>query len=337
MRRKGFLFEDIASFTNLIQAARLALKGKRRKPDAAWFFFHLENQLLDIQTELREGRYQPSPYHIFLITDPKPRRIAAVPFRDRVVHHALCRVIGPILERGLIHDVYACRLGKGTHAATARAQAFSRKARFYLKCDIRKYFESIDHEILKRMLARLIKDPRVTALLERIIDHAMPGVETAKGLPIGNLTSQYFANMYLGPLDHFLKEALRIKKYLRYMDDFLLFSDDKNQLQEALCRIRAFLGRRLDLTLKEKAVVIATVAQGVPFLGFRIYPRTIRMQREKWVRFRKRIRQLERSYLEGAIEEDRLAASVGAMVGHIQHADSLVARRKFFMGSSSLG
>ncbi len=336
MRRKGFLFEEIVSFETLSRAARLAMKGKKNKGDAAWFYFHQEPCLLRIQEELKEGRYCPGPYRVFQITDPKPRTIAAVPFRDRVVHHAICKVIGPILERSLIYDTYACRLGKGSHAAVIRAQSFSRST-YFLKCDIRKYFQSIDHKILKHMLARLIKDAQVTTLLDRIIDHCLPGREPAVGLPIGNLTSQYFANLYLSPLDHYIKEQLRIKRYLRYMDDFLLFAEDKETLSHALTDIRTFISNRLNLSLKEKAVYLAPVSQGVPFLGFRIYPRSVRLQREKWVRFQRRVANLERAYIKGLIEERQLAASVESMVGHIQHADTMVARRAFFMRSSALG
>ena len=337
MKRIGYLFEKITAFDNLQHAARSTLIGKKYKKEGAWFYFHLENLLIQLQEELITGKYQLGPYRVFPIRDPKPRMIAAAPLRDRVVHHALCRIIGPILERSLIYDTYACRLGRGTHAAVARAQSFCRGASYYLKCDIRKYFASIRHDVLKNMLARLIKDARVLVLLEKIIDHCLPGAEPGVGLPIGNLTSQYFANLYLGRLDHFIKEKLRIKSYVRYMDDFILFAGEKEWLRGALLEIREFLDAHLRLRLKEKAVFLAPVNQGAPFLGFQIFPGTLRLNRAKWARFQKTVRRLERAYLAGFLEEELLGARVESMIGHIQHADTLFARKTFFMGSCQLG
>jgi RNA-directed DNA polymerase len=183
----------------------------------------------------------------------------------------------------------------------------------------------------------LAKPNRLLTLLDHIIDHPIPGGALGKGLPIGNLTSQYFANLYLGELDHFLKERLRIKGYVRYMDDFLVLAHEKACLHTTLATIRSFLHDVLQLDLKDEVVRIAPVTQGIPFLGFRIFPGLIRLEGKKWARFRRQVRVLEAQYACAMIDEATLARSVASMIGHVIHADSLAARRAFFAGSFSLG
>ncbi len=221
--------------------------------------------------------------------------------------------------------------------AGAGSKGFARRWPYVLKCDVRKYFESVDHTVLKTLLRRKLKDTRLLTLLDHIIDHPIPGSALGKGLPIGNLTSQYFANLYLGELDHFLKERLRIKGYVRYMDDFLVLAHDKACLHTTLATIRAFLHDILRLGLKDEVVRIAPITQGIPFLGFRIFPGLIRLEGKKWARFRRRVRALEARYDCAMIDEATLACSVASMIGHVIHADSLTARRAFFAGSCSLG
>lgn len=338
MKRFGNLFEKVVTFDNLLLAANKTLRGgQKRKPAAARFYYDLEPELLRLQEELESGSWQPRPYRVFTICEPKPRQICASELRDRVTHHAICNVLDPIFERRMIYDSYACRVGKGTHAAVRRAQRFARRSGYYLQCDIRKYFASIEHEALKALLRRILKDKRLLELLDRIIEHSPPGAAPGRGLPIGNLTSQYFANLYLGELDHFVKERLRVAGYVRYMDDWLVFGDEKPALHEALAAIRVFLDERLKLELKEEAVRIAPVTEGISFLGFRVYPGTIRVCREKWSRFKLIVREQEEAYLAGEIDEEELARSVASMIGHVLHADTLVARRRFFDESLSLG
>jgi retron-type reverse transcriptase len=209
----------------------------------------MENELLRIREELRNKTYKPKPLRIFRIREPKVREIGASDFRDRVVHHAVCNVIEPILERGYIHHSYACRVGKGTHRAVRQAQIFGRKNRYYLKCDIKHYFASIDRDILKEIIVRKLKDPDLIWLLNTIIDRA-PSDQPEKGIPIGSLTSQHFANLYLDRLDHYIKDYLRVKSYLRYMDDFILFCDEKTDLHSLHISIRNFLHDELELELK---------------------------------------------------------------------------------------
>jgi len=337
MKRHGYLFESVVSFDNLLRASEKALRGQKKKPTAARFFFNLEGELLQLQEELIEGTYQPLPYYVFEIFEPKRRQICAADLRDRVVHHAICNLLEPIFERRAIGDSFACRKGKGAHAAVARAQQLARRFDYYLQCDVSKYFASVDHEVLKRLLRRILKDERLLQLLDRIIDQPLPGSALGKGMPIGSLTSQHFANLYLGELDHFVKERLRVKGYLRYMDDFLNFGHEKSVLHETLAAEREFAREELRLELKESAIVVAPVTEGISFLGFRIFPGMVRLKPDKWARFRRRVREREAAYIVGEIDEDELARTVSSMVGHILHADTLEARRNFFAGSMSLG
>jgi len=235
MKRLGWVWDSVTAFDNLLLAYRKARRGKRGREEVARFACELEPELLRLQTELREGRYRPGQYRQFTIYERKPRLISAAPFRDRVVHHALMNIIEPPLDRRFIDDCYACRKGKGVHAAVNRYQAYAQRYAYVLKLDIRQYFPSIDHRLLKETLLRRIKDPDVLALLGAIIDGGPPAspegdflfpgddlftpLERRRGILIGNLTSQFFANLYLDDFDHWLKESLRTPAYLRYVDD----------------------------------------------------------------------------------------------------------------------
>lgn len=337
MKRYGNLLDKIVAFDNLLLAARKAQRGKQERSSVGHFVFHLEAEILTLQEELLADAYRMRPYRTFVIYEPKPRSICAAAFRDRVVQHAICHVLDPIFEACLITDTYACRRGKGTHAALRRAQALACRLPYVLKCDIRKYFESVDHAVLKTLLHSKIKDKKLLLLLEHIIDHPIAGNVTGKGLPIGNLSSQYFANLYLGVLDHFLRDELRIKGYVRYMDDFLVFADNKPLLHSTLATVRTFLQQLLALDLRDEVIRIAPVTQGILFLGFRIFPGMIRVDGKKWQRFRRRVRALEEQYVHGMIDEENLAQAVASMVSHIGHANSLALLQEFFAGSLSFG
>ena len=312
------------------------MRGKRSKKSAAAFFFHLENEIVALQQELVTGQYRPGPYVLFEVMEPKPRKICSSKFRDRVVHHAICNIIDPIFERRSIFDTYACRKGRGSHMAIKRCQSFTRRFKYFLKCDIRKFFESVDQEILKSLLRRQFKDSRLLNLLGVIVDHAVPGNELGKGIPIGNLTSQHFANYYLGFLDHYLKDRLRVGGYVRYMDDFISFSNDKAELHRLHMQIEEFIQRELKLSLKDKATMLAPVSEGVPFLGFRVYPGLIRLKRENLVRIRQSIRRKEEDYANGKITQKGLILSVNSIVGHVTHVDSMQERRRLFEKSLKL-
>jgi hypothetical protein len=336
MKRYGHLFEQITAFPTLLLAARKAWRGKRQRHSVAHFLFYLEPELLALQEELRAGTYRMQPYWSFTIHEPKPRQICAAAFRDRVVQHAICHVLDPLFERWSIADSYACRRDKGTHAAVRRAQQLARRWPYVLKCDVRHYYESIDHEVLKALLRRKLKDRALLTLLDGIIEHPLPQGTPGRGLPIGNLTSQYCANLYLGELDHLLQDRLRVPGYVRYMDDMLVFAPEKSSLHEILAAMRTFVQHTLHLTLKDEVTRLMPVTQGIAFLGFRVFPDLIRLDGRKWARVRRRIRQREAQYSDGVLTAEALQRSLASMLGHISHADALAARRTFFARPQSV-
>jgi len=234
MKRTGALWEPLCSWRNLTEAARRAALAKKKRPDVAQYLLNLENELVKLRQTLLEENWQPGPYRSFRILEPKPRQISAAPFADRVVHHAFTQVVEPVFEKRFLDSSYACRQGFGTHRALSAARAAAARYPFVLQCDIRKYFPSMDHLILKELVERKIKCRRTLDLVSAIVDGSnrqeevsalFPGdtlftrLERRKGLPIGNQTSQFFANVYLNALDHFVLRELRPALYLRYADD----------------------------------------------------------------------------------------------------------------------
>ncbi len=212
MKRYRVLLDDVIAFPNLLAAARRASRGKVRSPDVGRFGRDLEIELLGLQRQVLDGTYRPGDYVTFVVQDPKQRQITVSPFRDRVLHHALCGLMEPCFERIFIHDSYACRRGKGTLRAVARTQHFSRRYGFFLKLDIRSFFHSMSHDILLGRLQRRFADPRLLALLDQIIRNPVPNCSRGRGLPIGSLTSQHFANFHLDALDQFVVNQLRPMK-----------------------------------------------------------------------------------------------------------------------------
>ena len=280
------LFPQICSLENLYEASRKARKRKTRKENVERFELHRERFLHQLQDELVQGTYQPCPYRQFYIHDPKKRLISAAPYRDRVVHHGLCNVIAPLIERRFIDDSYSCRKGKGTSAGRERCRKYTNRYKYVLKCDIRKYFQSMVHDILKDKIGRTIRCRPTQDLCAQIIDSyeddelpaaVFPGddlfvySQRRQGLPIGNLTSQLWANLYLDRLDHIIKEEWRVPGYVRYTDDFLLWSDDKAFLHE--CRARVVDELQTErLVLHPRKSRVMQCREGVPFLGFRFFP-----------------------------------------------------------------
>jgi hypothetical protein len=340
------LFLHVHAFENLYWAFRQARRGKRGREEVAAFEYDLEKNLLQLQAELQTATYRPGPYRHFWIHEPKRRKISAAPFRDRVVHHALCQVIEPIFERCFIHDSYACRMNKGTHRAVNRCQAFARWHRYVLKCDIQKFFPSIDHEILLSLLARKLADPRVMELIREILksgegvlaeEYVMrwfPGDDLLaalrpRGLPIGNLTSQFWGNVYMNSLDQFVKRRLKCRAYARYVDDFLLFSDDKAELHRWKEEIMTFL-EGLRLTLHERKSVVFPVSEGIDFLGYRVFPTFRRMRRVTVRRFSRRLRHLRDAYRAGSITIQQVSQSVQSWAAHCRYAQSYRLRRAIF-------
>jgi len=329
VKRIGYLSEELCSFQNLHKAFRRAFGASGRHQEACEFHFHLEKELLRLKEELEDNTYQPSPYRYFEISDPKKRTISVAPFRDRIVHHALVGILEPVFEKRFIYDSYATRKEKGTHKAIRRAQEFMKKNYFFLKTDVAKYFDSISHDILMELLRTKIKDENVLILAERIIRNSDTSreIQEGVGLPIGNLTSQFFANVYLDPQDHYMKDKLGVKYYIRYMDDMVMFSDSRNELKSLLKQMRFFLRDRLKLVLKERVTQINTRLHGLPFLGFRVFPNLLRIRQENFRRLKGRMRQREKEFENGLISEETFVMSVRSMFEHIGFADSLNLRR----------
>jgi retron-type reverse transcriptase len=344
------LWPELTSLPNLFDAANRAAEGKKSRPDVAAFRANLEPELYRLKRQLVDGSYRPGPYHTFRIVDPKPRRISAAPFRDRVVHHALTNIVEPVFERRFIPYSFACRKGFGTHKALAQARRACARYSCVLKLDIRKYFPSIDHRILEDLLARAIRCPDTLRLIKIVIassnpqeevHHYFPGDtlftphERRRGLPLGNQTSQFFANVYLNPMDHMIVRNLRPAAYMRYVDDFLLFADSKEQLHEMHREIGQFLAG-FRLTLHPGKSRVYRCRDGFPFLGFRLLPAYARLARPNVVRFRRRLRGLHEDYHAGLIDCETVNQSVQAWIGHAMHGDTWRLREQIFEAFSFL-
>ena len=343
MKTHKHLYPQVCSWENLYAAWRKARKGKRGREPAAAFEFDLEGNLIALQRELEAKTYCPGPYHSFYIHDPKRRLISAAPFRDRVAHHALCNVIEPPFERRFIFDSYANRVGKGTHRALDRCQHFARRFRYCLPCDVRQFFPSIDHAILRATLTRVIGDADVMGLVARILESGegvlseeyrmawFPGddlfaVHRPRGLPIGNLTSQFWANCHMDPFDHFVKRELQCKGYLRYVDDFLLFADDKGTLWVWRDAAIAYLAG-LRLTIHEGRAHPRPVAEGIPFLGFVVFPTHRRLKRRNVVNYRRRLKRLVAGWIAGEHTQEAVVASLLGWINHVRYGDTWGLRR----------
>lgn len=332
------LLESILSWDNLLEAYRKASRHKRGKGSVARFEHQLADHLLQLQRELAKHTYQPGGYVHFMIHDPKLRKISAAPFRDRVVHHALCNQIEPLFERSFIFDSYANRVGKGTHRAIDRLQFFAQRYRYVLRCDVVQFFPSVDHAILGSMLGRVLRDDDAEWLARLVLSSGngvladeydmvyFPGdtleaVLRPRGLPIGNLTSQFWANCYLNSFDHFVKRELRCLAYLRYVDDFALFSNSKAQLWDWK---HAVIERQasLRLTIHETEAQVLPVSAGIPWLGFVVYPAHRRIKARNLVKFSRRLRERWEAYTQGQISFAEFDASVQGWINHVRYADT---------------
>ncbi len=337
------IYRHICTYENLYESWRKAARGKRSSPEVADFEYRLTDNLLQLEEELQTQTYRPGPYRHFYITEPKRRRISAAPFYDRVVHHALVRQIEPIFEARFSRDSYACRVGKGTHAALNRSQQLARRYPYVLQCDVVQFFPSIDHTILRNILFRIIADEQVGWLINLILESGagvlrdeydmvyFPGddifaVNRPRGLPIGNLTSQFWANVYLNELDQFIKRQLKCPAFVRYVDDLLLFSASKQELWAWRQAILDFVPR-LRLTLHQRSSTVYPVANGIPFLGFVTYPTHRLLKRRNGIAFARRFRRQIQQYAAGTIESAAIEASVRGWVAHVEHGDTYGLRR----------
>jgi retron-type reverse transcriptase len=339
------LFDRIVSFENLLRASHKAQLGKRFKESTAVFNLNLEKELLAIQKSLLERTYKHGAYYDFFVFDPKQRLISAAPYRDRVVHHALCRVIEPIFERSFIHDSYACRKGKGSHAAVRRYTDFARKNRYVLKCDIQKYFQSVDHAILLGMVSKKIRWLDTLWLIESIVasrtdnsvvfyfkgDDLFSPYQRTRAIPIGNLTSQFFANVYLDGFDHFVKEKLQCKYYIRYVDDFVVFDNSKERLSNVKAEIECYLGSlRLRLHCNKSRVYL--VQDGVRFLGYRMFPSHRLVIKTNALAMRRRMRRYSQEFRDGEVSLAQVRQCIQSWIGHACHADSYRLRGRVLTG-----
>jgi hypothetical protein len=322
-------------------AAKKPAGANRGRGATAAFELYLGDNLVGLQKGLREQTYQPGKYHSFYIHEPKKRLISAAPFRDRVVHHALCSLTTPYFEKRFIPHSFANRVGKGTHRALDLAQKFARRYPYVLQCDVRQFFPSIDHAILRVELQKMLPDESLFWLIDRLLasgqnvlseEYEMvyfPGddpstgsgqglfaIQRPRGLPIGNLTSQWWANCYLNPFDHFVQRELGCRAYLRYVDDFLLFGENKQQLWEWR---EAILERlpKFRLTLHEGSAIPKPVAAGFPFLGFVVYPTHRLLKRRKGVAYNRRLSNILRFD-----SQDTVTASVQGWINHIRYGNT---------------
>ena len=321
------LFQEVCKLENLYNAYLRARRGKNNSTEVLKFTYNLENELFKLQEEIKNQKFITGKYRHFTIFEPKERKISALPFRDRIVHHAICSVIEVIFNSTFIYDSYACRKGKGTHMGANRLQKFIRKCNnFYvLKCDVSKYFLSVNHEILKKTIREKISDYKLLQLLDGIID----STNTEKGIPIGNLTSQLFANIYLNKLDEYIKYELKIKYYIRYMDDFVILHESKQELHQIKGQISFFLDS-MKLTLHPKKANIFPISLGIDFLGYKIFS-SYRLVRKSTVkRFLKKCKKKFKGYNSGTIEYDKLMESFNSWNAYMSHADSYALKNDLY-------
>jgi len=323
------LWEGIIGWDNLYTAYLEARKRKRYKAGVLRFNANLEENITNIQNHLMWGSWRPSKWKEFMVYEPKRRLIQAPPFKDRVVHHAMADTVGPLFEKKFIFDSYACRRGKGFHQATKRVQNFLQKAQvdgrttYILKADISKYFHSINHDVLLSILCRTIKDKRTLNLNEHIVRDA--GFDFC-GIPLGSLTSQLYANIYLDQLDHYIKDDLGVKHYCRYMDDFIIVSNDKKYLWFLLSEIEYFLTNKLKLTLNPKTAIFPA-SRGIDFCGYRIWNDYILPRKKNIRRARRSFVKLAKMYSGREISLEIVKSSIMSFLGYVKHCNGYITTR----------
>lgn len=341
------LYTKLCSCENLELAFKKARKRKTKKGYVIEFEANLEGNLRQLRHELEDFTYSQAPLTTFIIRDPKTRKISSSHFRDRVVHHALCNVIAPILEKSFIYDSFANQKYKGTHLAIKRAQHFIRKVaqrygmgRYYfsgyaLKADIRHYFDTVDHEILLGIIEQKIKDPGIIWLIKIILKNHK--AETAgKGMPIGNLTSQFFANVYLNEFDKFVKNELRAKYYIRYVDDFAIFHKDKRQLENWKGEIDRFLRSNLKLELHNEKSRIIEINRGVTMLGFRVFHDYKLLKKSNARRIWKRLEIFKQRYEKGELSKEKILQSLGGWLAYAEFANTYGLRKRIIAQVSDI-
>jgi retron-type reverse transcriptase len=324
MKRTNFLLDAIADPDNLRLAFWKAQRCKSTKPEVIQYRKNLDKNLINLHEEILQTNVKVGDYSYFKIFDPKERLICASAFRERVLHHALINVCFKTFEHYQIFDSYACRINKGTFAALNRAKQFQKKYKWYLKLDVRKYFDSIDHEILKKLLQRRFKEEKLVSIFGKIIDSY--SVNIGKGIPIGNLTSQYFANHYLAIADRYLKEQLQIPAYVRYMDDMALWTNDKEQLLKTGKKFEKYIVENLKLELKP--FCLNTADKGMPFLGYLLFPDKTRLRNATRRRFYRKLKYYTEKMNNGNWNQEECQRHVLPLISYTRHADTFMMRQK---------
>lgn len=332
MKTYNNIFDKIISLDNLFSAWDEFKKGKQKKLDVMKFELNLEQNIFQLHRELKQGTYKHSPYSSFFINDPKRRHIHKASVRDRVLHHAVFFILNPIFELTFISNSFSCRIEKGTHKGVKvftnilqKVSSNDNKPCFVLKCDIKKFFDSVDHNILIRILEKKIRDDDARWLLGEIIESFTSSFSTSsqrRGLPIGNLTSQMFANVYLNNFDQFVKQRLKIKYYARYTDDFVIAADNRAYLQKILPEIKYFLLNNLALELHLDKTSIRKFNQGIDFLGYVIFPKYLLIRSKTKRRILRKLRQRIIEYKNGKINKSTLSQSLQSYLGVLSHADT---------------
>lgn len=330
----------LCDFQNLHTAHRMARRGKQKNAEVIGFELELGQNLWHLKNELEEKSYHAQPYYTFWVYDPKERKIDALHYADRVVQHSLCdNVLAPILENRLIYDNAACRKNKGTHFALKRLTGFLAEHYkkhgsngYVLKCDIAKYFDNIDHAVLKAKLRKAISDNDVLCLLDTIIDSY--NKDSGKGIPLGNQTSQWFALYYLDEVDRLVKEKLRIKHYTRYMDDFLLVHENKEYLNHCKNEIEKLLTEKLRLSFNAKTQIFP-LKNGAEYLGWRFYLSDTgkvikRLRTSAKKRFKRKLKQMAQEYGGGKIELSDIQRSLASYRGHLKHGHTYKLRKAVY-------
>ncbi|MEA2113297.1 MAG: reverse transcriptase/maturase family protein [Patescibacteria group bacterium] len=345
------LFEKIITGKNLLIAFQNASAQKRFRNTILNFEKNLAENILELLKNLSDKTYQHGGYRRFCLFDPKEREISAAPFQDRVIHHAICKIMEPIFDKKFIYDSFACRKTKGSHKAIERLQKFLIKNKevrpfslYALKCDVSKCFLSVNHEILLKILNKKIKDKNAMRLLKEIVssyesddkyNNLFPPdshfrTKRPRGIPIGNLTSQLFVNIYLNELDQYLKHHLKVKYYVRYVDDFIILAKNKKYLRQLAEKIRTFLYTQLYLTLHPKKMRIFPSHLGIDFLGYLIFKDHIRLRASNVKAFRKKLIKFRKLYLINKISQQKIQKSITSWLAHAEHADTYNLRKALF-------
>lgn len=343
------VYKTLYSYENLYQAYLEARKGKRFRDEVLKFSYNLEENLMEISEELKNHTYKVGGYREFYVYEPKKRLIMALPFKDRVVQWAIYQLINPVFDKTYINDSFGCRVDKGTHKAVQRLYYWLKivgkkeQKYYYLKLDISKYFYRVDHKILIDLLRKKIKDKELLMLLENIINYnEVPfGLKLfgnvddpddrihGKGMPIGNLTSQMFANLYLNELDQYCKRELGIKYFVRYMDDVIILSNDKNKLHEYKELIEKFIQDKLNLNLNNKTA-IRPISLGVEFVGYRLWPTHIKLRKKTSLKMKKRIKYVIKRYNRNEMTFEKVNNTIQSYMGIMKHCNSYRLQQKVF-------